>query len=187
MTNKNRFSYFIKSLFKNKLYSLLQIIALFAITSRTIFQVGPFFLPPRLNGERYLQFLRQDLPMLLEEFPLNRRRTMLYQHDGATPYSTNAVRNYLNEVFPDRWIGRNGPILWPARSPDLTPLDYFLWGHIKGIVYSTTVRDQEECHQRILRAFESVDEDMVRRATTNFRRRAQVLLEQNGRHFEHLL
>ena len=115
--------------------------------------------------------------------------TMLYQHDGALPYSTNAVKNYLNEyiTIPDRWIGLNGPILWPPRSPDLTPLDYFLWGYIKGSVYSTTVRNEEECHQRILRAFESVDEDMIRRATTNFRRRAELLLDQNGRHFEQLL
>ncbi|EZA62612.1 hypothetical protein X777_10243, partial [Ooceraea biroi] len=44
-------------------------------------------------------------------------------------------RNILNESFPDRWIGRGGRISWPARSPDLTPLDFFLWGHLKNEVY----------------------------------------------------
>lgn len=27
-------------------------------------------------------------------------------------------------TFPDSWIGRADPIHWPARSPDLTPVDY---------------------------------------------------------------
>ena len=27
--------------------------------------------------------------------------------------------------FPDAWIGRGGPIPWPPRSPDLSPLDFF--------------------------------------------------------------
>ncbi|EZA48673.1 hypothetical protein X777_13179, partial [Ooceraea biroi] len=44
----------------------------------------------------------------------------------------------LNESFPDRWIGRGGRISWPARSPDLMPLDFFLWGHLKNEV--ATVR-----------------------------------------------
>ncbi|EZA51396.1 hypothetical protein X777_09665, partial [Ooceraea biroi] len=48
---------------------------------------------------------------------------------------TSFARNILDESFPDRWIGRGGRISWPARSPDLTPLDLFLWGHLKNEVY----------------------------------------------------
>ena len=38
--------------------------------------------------------------------------------------------------LPHRWIGRgvnNGQhlLLWPPRSPDLTPCDFFLWGYVK--------------------------------------------------------
>lgn len=31
--------------------------------------------------------------------------------------------------YPERWIGRNGPLAQQPRSPDLTPLDflYFKW------------------------------------------------------------
>ncbi|KAJ4429330.1 hypothetical protein ANN_26334 [Periplaneta americana] len=38
-----------------------------------------------------------------------------------------------------RWIGRGGPVAWPAQSPDLTPLDFFLWGCMKEKVYQTEV------------------------------------------------
>ena len=56
---------------------------------------------------------------------------MYFQHDGAPPHYTIRVREFLNEIFPNRWLGRGGPVVWPPRSPDLTPLDYYLWGHMK--------------------------------------------------------
>ena len=124
--------------------------------------------------------------MLLENLTLQRRMNMLYQHDGAPPHFTNAVRDHLNVTFPDRWMGRNGPILWPARSPDLTPLDYFLWGHIKEIVYKKPTREREQCVQKIDAAFEVVknDEEMVRRALFNIRRRAALVVQTGGGHIE---
>jgi hypothetical protein len=41
----------------------------------------------------------------------------------------------LNVNFPGWRIRRGGPISWPPRSPDLTPLDFFLWGYAKDQVY----------------------------------------------------
>ncbi|GFX82311.1 transposable element Tc3 transposase [Trichonephila clavipes] len=32
-------------------------------------------------------------------------------------------------------ISRFGPVNWPPRSCDLIPLDYFLWGYVKSLVY----------------------------------------------------
>jgi len=33
--------------------------------------MGPYILPHRLNGENYLQFLVNTLPVLMEDVPLN--------------------------------------------------------------------------------------------------------------------
>ncbi|KAJ4439475.1 hypothetical protein ANN_07599 [Periplaneta americana] len=46
----------------------------------------------------------------------------------SSPHYANHVRALLDDTFPDRWIGRGGPTPWPSRSPDMTPLDFFLWG-----------------------------------------------------------
>jgi hypothetical protein len=54
------------------------------------------------------------------------------------------------------WIGRRGPIAWPPRSPDLTLLDFFLWGYIKDLVYQTKVQDVAELRRRITAACETV-------------------------------
>ncbi|EFN72314.1 hypothetical protein EAG_00021, partial [Camponotus floridanus] len=55
--------------------------------------------------------------------------------------------------FEGRWIGRNGPTInWPARSPDLTPLDFFLWGKLKEEIYKEVPTTQENMRQRIIAA-----------------------------------
>jgi hypothetical protein len=54
-----------------------------------------------------------------------------FQQDGASPHYLEEVRKYLNTRFPGRRIGGAGPIAWPPHSPDLTSLDFFLWGIVK--------------------------------------------------------
>ena len=51
---------------------------------------------------------------------------------------------------------RGGPTPWPLRSPDLTPIDFFYWGYIQDIVYSTPVADLEDLHQKIIAACATV-------------------------------
>ena len=102
--------------------------------------LGPVLLPQCLNGEMYLAFLQNMLPPLLENVSLAIRQTMWLQHDGAPTHFRINVRRYLN-IFPIHWIERGDPVAWPAWSPDLNPLDLYLWGHLKSIVYSEPVPD----------------------------------------------
>lgn len=151
--------------------------------------VGPFILPPRLNGIEYLQFLNNTLDELLEDVPLAVRRDMWFLHDGAPAHYFGEVRTWLDNNFPEKWIGRNGPVLWPARSPDLNPCDFFLWGHMKQLVYSTPVHTQEELRARVENAAEAIrnNRDMLSRVRDSITRRAQACLNNNGMHFEQLL
>ena len=87
-----------------------------------------YIMPSLLNGKNYGVFLEEVLPELLENVPLAVRRRMWFQQDGAPAHFHNGVRNYLNVQFPNRWIGRNGPVAWPPRSPNMTSLDFFFLG-----------------------------------------------------------
>ncbi|RZC34958.1 hypothetical protein BDFB_005946 [Asbolus verrucosus] len=51
---------------------------------------------------------------------------MWLQYDDAPPHFARDVNLYLNEQLGYHWIGRCGINEWPARSPDLTPVDLFL-------------------------------------------------------------
>jgi hypothetical protein len=54
------------------------------------------------------------------------------------------VRQYLDQSFETKWIARGSVNLWPPRSADLTPLDFFLWGAVKEKVYQTTTENIED-------------------------------------------
>ena len=43
-----------------------------------------------------------------------------------------------------------GPELWPAKSPDLNPVDYRIWGLIQERVYQTSIRDIDDLKQRLI-------------------------------------
>ncbi|GFV87858.1 putative DD41D transposase [Trichonephila clavipes] len=58
-----------------------------------------------------------------------------FQQDGATYHTARATIDLLKGTFGDRLISRFGPVNWPSRSCDLTPLEYFLWGYVKSLVY----------------------------------------------------
>ncbi|GFT35147.1 putative DD41D transposase [Trichonephila clavipes] len=57
-----------------------------------------------------------------------------FQQDGATCHTSRATIDLLKDTFGDRLFSRFGPVNWPPRSCDLTPLDYFLWGYVKSLV-----------------------------------------------------
>lgn len=143
----------------------------------------------RLTGENYLIFLQNELHGLLEDVPLNNRRHMYYQQDGTPAHFARQVKQHLDERFPGRWIGRGGPISWPPRSPDLTALDYCLWGSFKDAVYKVKVDTRDALIQRIRNVAADLKQrqDSIRRATGALRRRSRKCLEVNGGIFEHLL
>ncbi|KAJ4436416.1 hypothetical protein ANN_19049 [Periplaneta americana] len=81
-----------------------------------------------LRLSRLVRYVSQwEEVYLLEAIPLQLRQ-LWFQHDGAPAHYAFAVRNCINERFPYRWIGRSGSVQGPPRSPDLTPMDFFLWG-----------------------------------------------------------
>jgi hypothetical protein len=150
--------------------------------------IGPFEFPARSTGARYAQFIGTELPDLLDIVPLAYRINNWFQHDGAPPHFSRNVREILDNQYPQRWIGRGGPHHWPARSPDLNPLDFFLWGHLKSLIYRRSINSEADLRVRIQEAFVSVTEEMITNATTrSLLRRAQLCIQMNGGHFEHLL
>ena len=96
--------------------------------------IGPFFFAtPTVTANAYLKMLQE---FVIDNIPLQIRQKGYFQQDGTPPHFARTVRAYLDQTFPNRWIGRGGPLAWPPQSPDLTPCDFWLWGMIKERVYS---------------------------------------------------
>ena len=62
---------------------------------------------------------------------------VFYQQDGTPLHYHRDVRAFLDENLhlQGHWIGRRDTLEFPPRSPDLTPLDFYLWGILKDVVY----------------------------------------------------
>ncbi|GBO19818.1 hypothetical protein AVEN_269298-1 [Araneus ventricosus] len=97
--------------------------------------IGPVFCEGTLTGQRYLELLQDVITDFVENLPLHQIRNVWFQYYGAPAHKISNVKQYLMEAIQNPVIGYGGFVEWPSRSPDLTPLDFFLWGHIKGQVF----------------------------------------------------
>lgn len=110
--------------------------------------LGPHVFQGTLNGVMYWNFLLHDFPRILHEVERARRQRIVYQEDGAVGYYSLDVQNWLNENY-QTWIGQGGPESLPARSLDLIPMDFFVWGLMNQEVHSTSVNSEDELLNRI--------------------------------------
>lgn len=149
--------------------------------------IGPHFFDGTLNGEKYRNFLDQTLPLLLDELPYALRLRMWFQQDGCPAHFSRQAREILDRNYNNKWIGRGGAVHWPARSPDLTPLDFFLWGFLKEKVYQDLPTTPENMKERIRNACHNIDRNILLNCHRSFIQRIQKCNEVHGHHFEHFI
>jgi hypothetical protein len=106
------------------------------------------------------------------------------QQDGATSHTANSTTEMLKQFFDDRIISKN---LWPLRSPDLTPPDYFLWGYLKQAVYSNRPQTIENLKQNIEVAISNISQETLKKVMRNMVTRVNTCYAENGGHFQNLL
>lgn len=149
--------------------------------------VGPFIYQHTLTSERYLHLLQNDLEDALDNMPLAMIHNSWIQQDGAPAHNSRAVREYLSMRFPEKIISTHSETPWPARSPDITPLDFFLWGFVKNRVNQQNFATEEELTGLVLEAFASITPQMLISVLESTVRRCYLCLENNGNLFEHML
>ena len=129
---------------------------------------------------------------MLTEFLMPHLKTLQindvwFQQNEASPHYSLMVRRYLDETFSNHWIGRGGPVEWPPRSPDLTPLDFFLWGYLKFRVYRNNPKSTDELKSAIVYECRKITPQTLLKVLSNCIRRMLICKQNSGRHFKHLL
>ncbi|XP_058805440.1 uncharacterized protein LOC131672314 [Phymastichus coffea] len=149
--------------------------------------IGPYFFDQNVDRHSYLALIRDHLPGLLENVDLAMRQRMWLQQDGAAPYFARIVQDFLNNRYDGRWIGRGGPIQWPASSPNLTSPDFFLWGYVKNVVFAQRPTSREDMMERIRTACAAIPRETLLRTVDSFERRVRMCLQANGENFEQFI
>ncbi|GFT01369.1 uncharacterized protein TNCV_3215001 [Trichonephila clavipes] len=98
-----------------------------------------------------------------------------FQQDGATCHTARATIDLLKETFGDRLISRFGPVNWPPRSCDLTPLDYFLWGYVKSLVYADKPQKLDHLEDNIRRVIADIRPQMLEKVIENWTSRLDYI------------
>ncbi|GFU47891.1 transposable element Tc3 transposase [Trichonephila clavipes] len=83
-----------------------------------------------VNGDRYRAMITN---FFIPELNNHDVQELWFQQDGATCRTARAAIDLLKDTFGDRLTSHFGPVSWPPRSCDLTPLELFSVGLCKVI------------------------------------------------------
>ncbi|GFT59748.1 putative transposable element [Trichonephila clavipes] len=147
-----------------------------------------------LNGYDNKQNCRiwsEDNPQVYVETPLHPEKLTVwcalwaggelwFQEDGATYHTARATIYLLKNTFGDRLISCFGPVNWPPRSCDLTPLDYFLWGYVKSLVYADKPQTLDHFEDNIRRVIADIRPQMLEKVIENWTSRLDYIQASRG-------
>ncbi|GFU83224.1 uncharacterized protein TNCV_3738351 [Trichonephila clavipes] len=107
-------------------------------------------------------------------------QVLWFQQDGATCHTARATIDLLKDTFGDCLISRFGPLNWPPRSCDLTPLDYFLWGYVKSLVYADKPQTLDHLEDNIRRVTADIRPQMLEKVIENWTSRLDYIRASRG-------
>lgn len=142
--------------------------------------IGPIFFEETITGQRY----REILELFVGELQQNEIEEGYFQNDNATAHTARETREYLRQVYDNRVIGAG---IWPPRSPDLTPLDFFMFGFLKNKIYINRMHSVIELRNAIINAVQSITPEQLRNVFEGMKKRIDACVNSGGGHFEHNL
>jgi len=141
--------------------------------------IGPYFFEESVNQHNYLTMLQTYFWRRHVQTPDYAK--YYFQQDGATPHTADTVQNWLREKFSKKFVDKK---MWPPRSPDLNPCDYFLWGYLKSVVYNPLPKTLDDLKANITREIKKISKETLKNTFLNFEKRCQFILTAEGGHIE---
>ncbi|GFV37018.1 putative transposable element [Trichonephila clavipes] len=145
--------------------------------------IGPYFFKNdeghnvTVNGDRYRTMITN---FFIPELNNHDVQELLFQQDGATCHTARATIDLLKDTFGDHLISRFGPVNWPPRSCDLTPLDYFLWGYVKSLIYADKPQALDHLEDNIRRVIADIRPQMLEKVIENWTSRLDYIRASRG-------
>ncbi|GFW18829.1 uncharacterized protein TNCV_5132821 [Trichonephila clavipes] len=151
---------------------------------------APFWLNSYVNKQNCRNWSEAN-PQVYVETTVTSRKTdcleLWFQQDSATCHTARAAIDLLKDTFGDRLISRFGPVNWPPRSCDLTPLDYFLWGYVKSFVYANQPQTLDHLEDNIRRVDADIRPEMLEKVIENWTSRLDYIRASRGSHMPEII
>ncbi|GFT68292.1 uncharacterized protein TNCV_659111 [Trichonephila clavipes] len=137
-----------------------------------------------VNGDWYRAMITN---FFIPELNNHDVQELWFQQDGATCHTARATIDLLKDTFGDCLNSRFGPVNWPPRSCDLTPLDYFLWGYVKSLVYADTPQTLDHLEDIIRRVIADIRPQMLEKVIENWTSRLDYIRASRGSHMPEII
>ena len=141
-----------------------------------------FPLNTSVNQHVYLDMLKSVLWPAVRG--VSSRRSYYFQQDGATAHTTNMVLEWLKNKFGDRVISRNTAQPWPAKSPDMSPLDFWFWSVCLTELRRSPPNSLEELKNTVNDFADRLTREEVIKSARDLHIRAKCCKEAKGGAFE---
>ncbi|GFV01458.1 DUF4817 domain-containing protein [Trichonephila clavipes] len=126
-------------------------------------------------------------PQVYDETPLHPEKLTVWCALWAGGILARATIDLLKDTFGDRLISRFGPVNWPPRSSYLTPLDYFLWGYVKSLVYADKSQTLDHLEDNIRRVTDDIRPQMLEKVIGNWTSRLDYIRARRGSHMPEII
>lgn len=104
----------------------------------------------------------------------------IFQQDSAPAHKAKVVQAYCEANFPD-FIDTSE---WPASSPDLNPLNFFVWGFMLKELENYKIQNLDHFKKVLLKIWDDMPQHTVRAACENFFKRLKLCIKSKGNRFE---
>lgn len=141
--------------------------------------MGPYYFEESVNKDNYLEMLKTYFWRRHVQTPNNTK--YYFQQDGATPHTADTVQNWLKDKFSKKFVHKK---MWPARSPDLNPCDFYLWGHLKAVVYNPLPKTLEDLKANITREIKKIPKNVLNSVFLNLENSCKKVISAEGGHIE---
>ena len=132
----------------------------------------------KMNKERARAILNEFLFTKVEEEDIG---NIWLQQNGATCHTAEATLDVLRPGFEDRVISRRADVVWPPRSCDLTPLNYYLWGAVKEKCYADKPKTIDALKENIREAIGEIQLHTIDSVLKNWSNRVDYSMASRGR------
>ena len=110
-----------------------------------------------------------------------------FQQDGASSHTAEAALVVLRPVFEDCIISRRADVVWPPRSCDLTPLNYYMWGAVKDKCYADKPETIDALKDNIREAIGDIQLHTIDNVLKNWNDRVTYCMASRSSHLNEII
>ena len=128
----------------------------------------------RVRAAEYVKVLREVIKPWMDT--IANGRPYVFQQDSAPAHKAKVTQEWLEENVPYHW----SPDVWPPSSPDLNPLDYYVWGVVERETNKHPHNTLDSVRQSITDVMTNMDKVQVTKACNRFRSRIEAVIAADG-------